>query len=71
MKLTKGKLEAKISAAITKFEIDYMSRAKATKDWTLGFGIGYLHPKTGVAYMVPVPIVNYTCLVEGKFYQAS
>jgi len=52
-------------------QIDYMSRAKAIKDWTLGFGIGYIHPKTGVAYMVPVPIVNYTCVVEGRFYKAS
>lgn len=47
-------------------EIDYMHQVKAAKDWTLGFGIGYLEPKSGVVYVVPVPIVNGTCLVEGK-----
>lgn len=47
-------------------EVDYMHKIKATREWSLGFGIGYLDPKTGVVYVVPVPIVNYTCLVEGK-----
>jgi UDP-2,3-diacylglucosamine pyrophosphatase LpxH len=47
-------------------EIDYMHRVKAMKDWSLGFGIGYLNPKTGVVYVIPVPIIGNTCLVEGK-----
>ena len=47
-------------------EIDYMHRVKAIKDWSLGFGIGYLNPKTGVVYVIPVPIINGTCLIEGK-----
>jgi predicted phosphodiesterase len=47
-------------------EIDYMHQVKARKDWSLGFGIGYLNPKNGVVYLVPVPIVNNKCLVEGK-----
>lgn len=47
-------------------EIDYMHQVKAAKDWTLGFGIGYLDPKSGTVYLVPVPIVKGTCLVEGK-----
>jgi hypothetical protein len=49
-------------------QIDYMHRVKAIKDWSLGFGIGYLEPKTGTVYLVPIPIVNYTCVVEGKLY---
>ena len=47
-------------------EIDYMHQVKARKEWSLGFGIGYLDPKTGVVYLIPVPIVNGTCLIEGK-----
>ncbi len=47
-------------------QVDYMHRVKAVRDWSLGFGIGYLDPKTGVVYLVPVPIVNYTCLIEGE-----
>jgi predicted phosphodiesterase len=47
-------------------EINYMHRVKAIRDWTLGFGIGYLEPQTGIVYLVPVPIVKGTCLIEGK-----
>lgn len=47
---------------------DYMHRMKARKDWALGFGVGYLNEKTGVVYVQPVPIINYTCVVEGKLY---
>ncbi len=47
-------------------QIDYMHRVKAIKDWTLGFGIGYLDTSTGIVYVVPVPIVKNTCLIEGK-----
>ena len=47
-------------------EIDYMHQVKARKDWSLGFGIGYLDPKTGVVYLVPVPIINGTVMIEGK-----
>lgn len=49
-------------------EIDYMNQVKAKKEWSLGFGVGYLNPKNGIVYIVPVPIVNYTCLLEGKLY---
>jgi predicted phosphodiesterase len=48
---------------------DYMHRMKARKDWVHGFGIGYLEEKTGVVYVTPVPIVNYSCVVEGEFYR--
>lgn len=51
-------------------KIDYMSRAKATKEWALGFGIGYINPKTGTPYLVPVPIFNYSCVVNGTLYTA-
>lgn len=47
---------------------DYMHKIKALRDWALGFGIGYLNPKTGAIYLTPVPIVNYTCVINGKFF---
>lgn len=47
-------------------QVDYKHRAMANKEWALGFGIGYLDKTTNNVYVVPVPIVNYTCLVEGK-----
>jgi predicted phosphodiesterase len=47
-------------------EIDYMHQVKARKEWSLGFGIGYLDTKTGVVYLNPVPIINGTVLIEGK-----
>lgn len=50
-------------------KIDYMSEIKVTKDWALGFGVGYLEPKSGLAYLTPIPIVNNTCVVNGKLYQ--
>jgi hypothetical protein len=50
-------------------EVDYMHRVKAKKEWSLGFGIGYLDKSTGVVYVQPVPIVNYTAVVEGVLYK--
>lgn len=50
-------------------KIDYMNRAKAKKNWALGFGIGYLDRKTGVTYLTPVPIVKYSCCVNGKLFE--
>lgn len=47
-------------------EIDYMHRVKCIKDWSPGFGIGYLDTKTGIVYVQPVPIIKGTCLIEGK-----
>lgn len=49
-------------------QIDYMQSAKVLKDWALGFGIGYLDHRTKLVYMTPVPIVKYTCVVNGKLY---
>lgn len=49
-------------------KVDYMQKQLVLKNWTLGFGIGYLNPVTGTVYTVPVPIVNYSCMVNGKLY---
>ena len=49
--------------------IDYRHRMRARRDWVLGFGYGYLRP-TGVLHVVPVPIIKYSCVVEGKLFQA-
>jgi hypothetical protein len=49
-------------------KVDYMHRAVAKKNWALGFGVGYLNPQSGIAYLVPVPIVGYTAVVNGRFY---
>jgi hypothetical protein len=49
-------------------KVDYLQRAKVLKDWALGFGVGYFDRKTGYVYLTPVPIVNYTCVVNGQLY---
>jgi predicted phosphodiesterase len=46
--------------------IDYMHQVKAKKDWSHGFGVAYLDTKTDSVYVNPVPIINGTCLLEGK-----
>jgi predicted phosphodiesterase len=51
-------------------QVDYMHRIKAQRNWALGFGVGYIAPVTGYAYLVPIPIVNYSAVVEGKLYAA-
>lgn len=50
-------------------KVEYMHNINATKDWQLGFGLGYRDRKTDIVYVVPTPIINYTCMVEGKLYQ--
>lgn len=52
-------------------QVDYMHRVKARRDWALGFGYGYVDRKSGYAYLVPVPIVNGTAIVEGRLYSAK
>lgn len=49
--------------------IDYLHADKARKDWCLGFGTAYLDTKTGYVYLVPIPIVEYSVLLEGKLYK--
>ncbi len=50
-------------------QIDYMQSARVLKDWALGFGVGYFDPDSRYVYMTPVPIVKYTCVVNGKLYK--
>lgn len=47
-------------------KIDYMSAQVATKNWALGFGYGYHDTASGIVYVTPVPIVNYTACVNGQ-----
>ena len=51
-------------------KIDYRHRMKARKEWIKGFGVLHHHPKTNFIYIQPVPIVDYTCVVEGQLFEA-
>lgn len=51
-------------------KVDYMHRVKVCRLWSLGFGVGYLHPPTGIVHVVPVPIVKYSAVVEGRRFTA-
>jgi hypothetical protein len=48
-------------------QVDYMHKVKALKDWALGFGWGYLR-NNGFVYLQPVPIVDYSCVLNGRLY---
>jgi predicted phosphodiesterase len=52
--------------------VDYMHKGKVTRDWSLGFGIGYLDTETGYVQLTPIPLLPYkkglTCTVEGTAY---
>lgn len=52
-------------------QIDYMHRVKARRDWALGFGYGYVNPRTDYVYLVPAPIVKYSVVIEGRLYEAK
>lgn len=49
--------------------VDYMHKATARKNWVPGFGLMHYDPDTQFGYMVPIPIVNYTCCVNGRLYK--
>lgn len=49
--------------------IDYLQAVNARKNWALGFGIGYLDPTNKLVYLTPIPIVHYTCVVEGRLFR--
>lgn len=51
--------------------IDYMNRARARKDWALGFGVGAYDPNSGLTYLTPVPVVKKTCYVGGKVFTSK
>jgi predicted phosphodiesterase len=46
---------------------EYMHNIKAMRNWSLGFGVGYLRPN-GYIYLVPVPIIKGSCVVEGRLF---
>ncbi|TXH10186.1 MAG: hypothetical protein E6R04_06025 [Spirochaetes bacterium] len=46
---------------------EYMHEAKAA-EWVHGFGVFYMEPN-GIVHLQPVPIVNGTCVVNGKLYR--
>lgn len=48
-------------------QIEYTDQEKARKEWALGFGEGYMTDK-GVVFLTPIPIVDYSCVVSGKYY---
>jgi len=47
--------------------IDYQNKINSQQNWALGFGIGYKQTN-GNVFVQPIPIVNYSCVVEGKLY---
>lgn len=48
---------------------EYMHQINARRDWTLGFGTGWMQ-SDGVTFLTPHPIVNYTACVDGVLYRA-
>jgi hypothetical protein len=50
--------------------VDYMHKVKVCRTWSLGFGVGHHEVKTGIVYVVPIPIVGYTCCINGKVFRA-
>jgi hypothetical protein len=50
-------------------QIDYASQGKVDRDSALGFGLGYLDEESKFLYLVPVPLVKYTCVVEGRLFK--
>jgi hypothetical protein len=45
----------------------YMFSIKAKRKWAPGFGVFYVR-RSGHIYLTPVPIVDETCVVEGRFF---
>lgn len=43
----------------------YMHNFQITKDWQLGFGVGFMEPN-GNVHLQAVPIINYKCVVNGE-----
>ncbi len=50
-------------------QADYMNRIKALRTWSLGFGVGYHDQSSGLVFLTPVPIVKYTCALEGRIFK--
>ena len=52
-------------------QVDYMNLARARRDWALGFGCGYYDPASGYCYLTPVPVVEKTCVVNGRLFRSA
>jgi hypothetical protein len=50
-------------------KIDYMASVNVRRNWSLGFGIGYLDERTRNVHLTPVPIVNYSVICEGEMFR--
>jgi predicted phosphodiesterase len=50
--------------------VDYRHFDKASRDWVNGFGTGRME-SNGVTHVVPIPIVEGKCVVEGKLYKGK
>lgn len=50
-------------------QADYRNMHLTRTQWALGFGVGYIDTTTGYNYLIPVPIINYSCMVEGRVYR--
>lgn len=46
----------------------YMGTAAKNRYWSLAFGTGVMDAKSGVTYVTPHPIINYTVCVDGFVY---
>ncbi len=49
-------------------KIDYKHQLKCRREWALGFGWAHYRPN-GWTYLQPVPLVEYTVVVEGKLFE--
>jgi predicted phosphodiesterase len=47
---------------------EYMHQINARRDWTLGFGTGWMQ-KSGTMFLQPHPLVNYTTCVDGVLFR--
>ena len=50
-------------------KVDYMASVNVRRNWSLGFGIGYLDTTTRNVHLTPVPVVGYRAVVEGSLYR--
>ena len=49
-------------------KIDYRHQMKSRRDWVLGFGYGYYDSRTRLVYLHPVPIIDYSVVVDGRLF---
>lgn len=48
---------------------DYANETQK-KDWVLAFGWGHSDPRTGIMYVNLIPLVDYSCVVDGNYFFA-